>query len=187
MEALIPLAIIAMVLLIPLLWYVAVFNRFTRLKQHLRESWSDIQVELQRRYELIPNLVATVKGYADHEREVFREVAELRNRAAANHGSVQSQGSDERNLEFGLRKLYAVAESYPELKASEHFLALQQELSLTEDRIAAARRFYNGNVRDLNQLRQSFPTSLVASLSGFEGGDYFHSATEAAQPVSVSL
>ena len=187
MEALIPLAVIAMVLLVPLGWYVAVFNRFTRLKQHLRESWSDIDVELQRRYELIPNLVATVKGYAQHEREVLREVTELRNRAAANHGSVSSQGRDERDLELGLRKLYAVAEAYPDLKASAHFLALQQELALTEDRIAAARRFYNGNVRDMNQLRESFPTSIVAGMSGFEAGEYFESTADAAGPVSVSM
>lgn len=175
-----------MVVLVPLVWYLAVFNRFTRLRQHLRESWSDIEVELQRRYELIPNLVATVQGYAKHERDVLHEVTELRNRAAANHGSVSSQGKDERNLDFGLRKLFAVAEAYPDLKASVHFLALQQELSLTEDRIAAARRFYNGNVRDLNQLRESFPTSIVASMSGFDGGEYFESTAEPG-PVRIAL
>lgn len=176
MESFIPLIIVGLVVLLPLVWFIAVFNRLTRLRQHLRESWSDIEVELQRRYELIPNLVSTVQGYARHEREVLREVTELRNRAAANQGRVGSQGQDERALEFGLRKLFAVVEGYPELKASHHFLALQQELSLTEDRIAAARRFYNGNVRDLNQLCEAFPTSIVADASGFEQGEYFEGA-----------
>lgn len=186
MEVLIPLAILAAIVLIPFAWYVAVFNRFTRLRQHLRESWSDIEVELQRRYELIPNLVATVQGYAKHEREVLSEVTELRNRAAANHGPVSSQSRDERDLDLGLKKLYAVAEAYPDLKASQHFLALQQELSLTEDRIAAARRFYNGNVRDLNQLRESFPTSIVGSMGGFEQAEYFDSTSEPG-PVRMAM
>jgi LemA protein len=186
MESLILLIVVALVVLVPLGWFVAVFNRFTRLRQHLRESWSDIEVEMQRRYELIPNLVATVKGYAEHEREVLSEVTELRNRAAANHGPVSSQGRDERALELGLKKLYAVVEAYPGLKASAHFLALQQELTLTEDRIAAARRFYNGNVRDLNQLCESFPTSIVASMTGFEQGEYFESDA-GNQPVSVTM
>src|SRR5690606_1451036 len=108
--------------------------------------------ELQRRHDLIPNLVATVEGYAKHEREVLREVMELRNQAAARHSSVGSQERDERALDVGLQRMYAVAEGYPDLKASTQFLALQQELAITEDRIAATRRFYNGNVRDLNQL-----------------------------------
>ena len=168
MEVLLPLLLIALVVIAPLGWLIGSYNRFARLRQHMRESWSDIEVEMQRRYELIPNLVETVKGYAKHEREVFSEVTELRNRAAANHGTASSQAVDERALLIGIDKLYAVAEAYPDLKASAHFLALQEELTLTEDRIAAARRFYNGNVRDLNQLCESFPTNLVASMFNFE-------------------
>ncbi len=187
MEAFIPLAIVLAVVFLPLLWLVATYNRFNRLRQHLRESWSGIEVELQRRYDLIPNLVETVKGYAAHERTVLNEVTHLRNQAAGNHGAIKSQSDDERRLELGLRKLYVVAEAYPDLKASTNFLALQQELAITEDRIAATRRFYNGNVRDLNQLCEQFPTNLVAQMFGFEKGDYFDAAEGADRVPSTAV
>ena len=134
-----------------------------------------MDVELQRRYELIPNLVETVKGYAAHEREVLERVVELRNRAAANHDRPDRQVGDERALESGLGRLFAVAEAYPELKASERFLDLQRELANTEDRIAAGRRFYNANVRELNQLCRTFPSSIVAGVFGFETQGFFES------------
>jgi LemA protein len=186
MEALIPLALLALVVAMPLVWFIASYNRFARLRQHLRESWSDIEVEMQRRYELIPNLVETVKGYATHERDLLSEVVQLRNRAQANHGSATSQATDERALSIGVTRLLAVAEAYPDLKASSHFLALQQELANTEDRIAAARRFFNGNVRELNALCESFPTNFVASLFGFTRSDYFD-AVEGAERVPATF
>src|SRR5688500_17626296 len=142
---------------------MATFNRLVRVRQHIGESWSDIDVELKRRYDLIPNLVESVKGYAAHERGVLEEVVALRNRAAANHGSASEQAVDESALTLGVKQLFAVAESYPQLRADAHFLALQEELAVTEDRLAAARRFFNGNVRELNQLCDSFPTNIVAS------------------------
>lgn len=183
MEPIFAIIIIGAVLLLPLIWLVANYNRMARLRQHIRESWSDIDVELKRRYELIPNLVATVKGYATHERETLERVIELRNRAAANHGSAGSQAVDESALMLGLKRLFAVAEAYPQLKADANFLALQKELANTEDRIAAARRFFNGNVREMNQLCQTFPTNLLASWFGFSGGEYFQLDSEAERVV----
>ncbi len=166
-----------------LLWGVATFNRFVRLRQHIKESWSDIDVELKRRYELIPNLVATVKGYAAHEREVLESVTELRNRAAASRGSAASQAVAESALMLGMKKLFAVVEGYPELKASSNFISLQEQLAETEDRIAAARRFFNGNVRDMNVTLQSFPTSIVGSMFNFEPGTFFKLDAEAERVV----
>lgn len=161
------------VLLIALLWVVLNYNRFVRLRQHIRESWSGIDVELKRRYELIPNLVATVKGYASHEQRVLEEVTELRNRAMANHGDADSQALDESKMLICLKKLFALAEAYPDLKADTHFLALQREISLTEDRIAAARRFYNGNIRAMNKMCGQFPTNILAKVFGFRPGTFF--------------
>ncbi len=187
MEVLIPLALLAAVILMPLVWLIASYNRFARLRQHMRESWSDIEVEMQRRYELIPNLVETVKGFAAHERAVLSEVVELRNRALANHGSAASQAVDEQALSIGVGKLLAVAEAYPDIKANTHFLALQRELTNTEDRIAASRRFYNGNVRELNQLCESFPTNIVASVFDFSKSEYFDAVEGAERVPSVSV
>jgi len=177
------LIILAVVVLLPAIWLIANYNRMARLRQHIRESWSDIDVELKRRYDLIPNLIETVRGYAAHERETLTRVTELRSRAAANHGSAGSQASDEAALMLGVKQLFAVAERYPELKADANFLALQKELANTEDRIAAARRFFNGNVREMNQLCQSVPTNLVASMFGFSGGEYFELGSEAERVV----
>ncbi len=172
------------VLGIVLVWLIVTYNRFVRLRQHVRESWADIDVELKRRYELIPNLVETVQGYAAHEKELLQRVTELRNRAAANRGSAASQAGDETALMLGLQELFAVAEDYPELKASTNFLSLQQQLAETEDRIAAARRFFNGNVRDINALRESFPSSIVAGMFDFEAETFFQldSAAERVVP-----
>ena len=168
-----PLVVIGVVVLIGLIWLIAVYNRFVRLKHAVKESWAGIDVELKRRYELIPNLVATVKGYARHERELLERVVELRNQAEGNRGSADSQGRSENALQVGLRSLFAVAEGYPELKSDRQFLALQEELGITEDRIAAARRFFNGNVRDLKNMKEQFPTSLVGGMVSDADTSYF--------------
>lgn len=167
-----------------LIWLIANYNRFVRCQTHMRESWADVDVELKRRYDLIPNLVETVKGYATHERAVLAEVTELRSRAMQPHRGATDQAVDETALAIGLERMMALVENYPDLKADTHFLALQRELTNTEDRLAAARRFYNGNVRELNELTESFPTNLIASVFGFERADYFEvaSAAERAAP-----
>jgi LemA protein len=183
MEALIPIAILVGILLAPLVWLIGNYNRFVGVRQHIRESWSDIEVEMKRRYELIPNLVETVRGYAKHEREVFESVTRLRNQALANHGTASEQAVDENALAIGMKRLFAVAEAYPTLKADVHFLALEQELANCEDRIAAARRFFNANVRDMNQLCDSFPSNLIAGLFGFERAAYFELSSDAERVV----
>lgn len=167
------LIVVAVVALVPLLWWIVTYNRFVRLKHTVKESWADIDVELKRRYELIPNLVATVKGYARHEAAVLERVVALRNAAMANHGSAASQAKDENALLLGMKSLFALAEGYPQLKSDANFRALQEELAVTEDRIAASRRFFNGNVREMRNLRESFPTSLVAGAMGLEEPTFF--------------
>ncbi len=166
--------------LLLLIWIVGTFNGLVRLRQHVRESWHGIDVQLKRRYDLIPNLVSAVKGYAAHERGLLEGLAAARTKAQANRGPVASQVEDERPLVSGLRQLLALAERYPELKADRNFRALQEELADTEDRIAAARRFFNGNVRDYNTRRETFPSSLLASLFGFRG-EAFWEIEEASQ------
>ncbi len=165
------------------LYVIFIYNRLVSLRQTVSQSWSDISVQLKQRHDLIPNLVETVKGYAAHERDVLNEVVTLRNRAAANHGPAGEQAVDETALALGVKHLFAVAENYPQLRADAHFLALQEELAVTEDRLAAARRFFNGNVRELNQLCDSFPTNIVAGMFGIERGSYFELSSEAERVV----
>lgn len=172
MEGLIVLAVLAAPLLLVLFWWVAVYNRIVGVRQHLRESWSDIEIELRRRLDLIPALVETAKGYAAHEQAVMETVARLRS-MQSDPEHARSRGEDERRVESAAHRIVALAESYPELQADQQFLALQQELTETEDRIAAARRFYNANVRDLNQLREQFPSNVVASAAGIQQAEYF--------------
>ena len=155
------------------LYVVIAYNRFVRQRNLIEESWGQIDVELRRRYDLIPNLVETVKGYAAHERQTLEAVMAARARASAPSSSVAEQAADEGALTQSLRGLLAVAENYPNLKADAQFLALQQQLTETEDRIAAGRRFYNGNVRSFNTRVESFPSSIVASTFNFEKADYF--------------
>jgi LemA protein len=161
------------IIVVILLWIAAMYNRLVRLRQHCREAWSTIDTELKRRYDLIPNLVETVKGYAAHERETLEAVIDARSRALASTGSPQSQATDENALISTLRRLLVVVEQYPGLKASRHFLHLQEELANTEDRIQAARRFYNGNVRDLNTRIEVFPSNIIAGAFGFEPEEFF--------------
>ncbi len=171
-----------------LLWAAINYNALVRVRQHVRESWSDIDTELKRRYDLIPNLVATVQGYAQHERELLARVTEARARAQASHGSPGSQARDEAPLISGVRQLLAVAEAYPDLKASEQFLALQGQLAETEDRIQRARRYFNANVRELNTRVEAFPSNLVARMFRFRQEEFFEvEAAVERQAVGVSF
>lgn len=160
-------------IIIFMLFFASVYNSLVTLRNHIAEAWSNIETELKRRYELIPNLVETVKGYARHERETLEHVVELRNQCAADRGSIHHQENTEKELVSAVRRLLALAEAYPELKADEHYCALQRELVNTEDRIQAARRFYNGNVREYRNKCEMFPSSLIARLFRFEPRDYF--------------
>ena len=164
---------LAFVLLVVLLWLVVTHNRFVRLRHLVHESWRQVDVELVRRHDLVPNLVRVVAAYAAHERAVLDRVVALRDRAAAPSATVDQQGGDEAGLTSALRDLFALGEAYPTLRADQHFLALQRQLSETEDRIAAARRFYNGNVRALNTRVEMFPSSVVASLWHVTQAGYF--------------
>jgi LemA protein len=168
-----PLVILGAFLLLILIWAIGTYNALVRLRQQCKESWSGIDTELRRRYDLIPNLVQTVKGYAAHERGVLEAVVEARNRALASTGSPGSQARDENAFLGALRGVFALSEGYPELKASGNFLRLQEELADTEDRIQAARRFYNANVRDLNTRIMVFPSSLIARGYAFQKEEFF--------------
>jgi len=148
-------------------------NRFIAQQQLIDNAWANVDTELRRRYDLIPNLVRTVEGYATHEREVLRSVVEARSQAVSSNGDVSDQEAPEQALVHSLRSLLAVAEAYPDLKADKHFLELQRELAVTEDRIQAARRLFNGNVRDYNQRVESVPSNIVAAVAGFRRRDYF--------------
>jgi LemA protein len=152
---------------------IASYNRFVSQRNLVRDAWANIDTELRRRYDLIPNLVETVKGYASHEREVFENVTKARAMAAAATGSPAEQAAAEGPLVAALRQLFAVAENYPDLKANQNFLALQAELSNTEDRLQTARRFYNSNVRDYNRRVQSFPSNVIARSFGFTEEQFF--------------
>lgn len=162
-------------------YVIYAYNRFVKLVQRTDEAWADIDVQLKRRYDLIPNLVETVKGYASHERGVFEEVTEARAKATQVHvdpsditpEQLQAMAGAETSLTQSLGKLLAVAEAYPDLKASENFSQLQAELTDTENKIQAARRFYNSNVRELNIALQSFPSNIVGNMFSFVERDYF--------------
>ena len=168
-----PYYAVAGAVLLVAFWVVLSYNRFVNQKNLIANSWSNVDTELRRRYDLIPNLVETVQGYAAHERAVFEEVTEARARAVSTEGTPEEQAAAERPLVTGLRHLFAVAEGYPELTASTNFLHLQRELANTEDRIQAARRFFNANVADYNRRVQSVPSNLIAKLWNFEEAEFF--------------
>ncbi|PIV46065.1 hypothetical protein COW09_02290 [bacterium (Candidatus Moisslbacteria) CG12_big_fil_rev_8_21_14_0_65_36_11] len=151
---------------------IAIYNGLISLRNRVEEAWSDIEVQLKRRHDLIPNLIETVKGYAAHEKGVFEEVTEARARALSATTPAEA-GAAERGLAGALKTLFAVAENYPTLRASENFQKLQEELSDTENKIQAARRFYNGNVRDFNIKQETFPSNLVASTFNFKKAEFF--------------
>lgn len=173
--------IIAVVVVAILLWAVGVYNGLVKLRNLVQEAWRQIDVELQRRHDLIPNLVETVKGYAKHEKGTFEEVTKARSMAAAPGSSPAEQAAQENMLTQALGKLFAVVENYPELKADKNFQQLQAELTNTEDRIAAGRRFYNANVRTLNTRVETFPVNIIAGMFGFHKEEYFETEDEAAR------
>ena len=187
METLIVIAIVVVVAL----YGVRLYNAFVAMKARVEEAWSDIQVQMKRRYDLIPNLVETVKGYAAHERETLEAVVAARNKAVATNGSPEEQAAADRALTGALGKLMLVVEAYPELKADQNFRALQDELTQTEDLIKGARRFYNGAVRELNVAVDQFPSNLVAGVFKFGKAQYFEldedEKVAASKPVPVSF
>jgi len=165
--------IVLIVLGIIVLWAVYAFNRFISLKNRSHEAWADIEVQLKRRYDLIPNLINTVKGYATHENKVFDQVTSARSNAMNSQGANKNHAEAENMLSGALKSLFAVSEAYPDLKANQNFLALQSELSDTENKIQAARRFYNTNVRDLNISIESFPSQIIAKAFKFPKMEFF--------------
>ncbi len=182
-EMLVILGIVAIVVL----WAIATFNRMIVLRNRIDNAWSQVDVQLRRRYDLIPNLVQTVKGYAAHERQTFEEVTKAR-QAGIDARTVQDQAQAENMISQALRRLFAVAENYPQLRASENFMQLQEELTGTESKIAYARQFYNDSVLGYHNLIQSFPARIVASMGNFQKRDYFEIEEEAARgPVQVQF
>ncbi|MEX1026713.1 MAG: LemA family protein [Candidatus Paceibacterota bacterium] len=176
------------VIVLLVLWAIWAYNHFIKLVNRTEEAWADIDVQLKRRYDLIPNLVNTVQGYASHEKETFQNVTEARSQAmqAEATGDPTKTAQAENMLSGALKSLFAVAEAYPDLKANENFKELQRELADTENKIQAARRFYNGNVRNLNTAVQSFPQNVVAGMFSFSQRDFFE-IEEAAERESVKV
>ncbi len=172
----IPLGLLLFVLML----FIGMYNGLVSVRNHCEEAWSNIDTELQRRYDLIPNLVNTVKGYAKHERELLEELVQLREQASQNRGDVASQAVDENKLQQALSKLMVRLEAYPDLKASGNFVELQKELANTENRIQAALRFYNGNVRENNNRIEQFPSNLVAAWFHFGKREFFELENPAA-------
>lgn len=181
--------ILIAVLALILFWFIATYNGFIKLINRAKEAWADIDVQLKRRYDLIPNLVNTVKGYATHESATFEKVTSAR-AAAIGAQNIHDKGEAENMLSGALKSLFAVSEAYPDLKANTNFLELQRELSDTENKIQAARRFYNGNVRDLNTKIESIPSNIIAGMFSFAKMEFFEleAGEEAArQPVEVKF
>lgn len=176
--------IVVVVLVVVGLVLMGMYNGLITLKNRVDEAWSDIDVQLKRRYDLIPNLINTVKGYATHEKELFENVTKART-AAMNAGTPGEKQDAENMLSGTLKSLFAVSENYPDLKANQNFLELQRELSDTEDKIQASRRFYNGNVRDFNTKIQVFPTNLIAGMLGFAKREFF--AADEAEKENVNV
>ncbi|MEK7447223.1 MAG: LemA family protein [Patescibacteria group bacterium] len=165
---------------------IYIYNSLIRAKIRVDEAWSDIDVQLKRRYDLIPNLIETVKGYAKHEKEVFEKVTRARTEAMGATDPA-TKGKSENMLTDTLKSLFAVAENYPDLKANENFLELQRELTDTEDKIQAARRFYNGNVRDFNTKIQVFPNNMLAGILGYKDREFFEAEEGDKKPVKVDF
>lgn len=182
------LIVIAALLGVIIMFVIGSYNGLVTLRNRVEEAWSDITVQLKRRTDLIPNLVNSVKGYATHEKEVFEKVTEARS-AIMNAQGVADTAKAENMMEGALKSLFAVAEAYPDLKANQNFLQLQEELVDTEDKIQASRRFYNGGVRDLNTKIQTFPANIIAGMFHFEAKEFFEVEDRAAveKPVEVKF
>ena len=168
--------IVVILAVVFVIYAVSVYNGFVRLKNRVTEAWSDIQVQMKRRYDLIPNLVETVKGYAAHEKGTLEKVIQARNMAMGMHENMQEVTQSENMLTGALKSIFALSENYPDLKANANFIELQLELRDTEDKIQAARRFYNGNVLAFNTKIEMFPSNIVAALFHFEKREFFELA-----------
>ncbi len=182
------MTIVFIILGIIVLWFIASYNGFVRVRNRVQEAWADIEVQLKRRYDLIPNLVNTVKGYATHESTAFEKVTAAR--AAAMGATTTADHAQAENMLTGaLKSLFAVSEAYPDLKANTNFVELQRELADTENKIQAARRFYNGNVRDYNTRLQVFPANMIANMFGFTASEFFDIDDNGveSQPVEVKF
>lgn len=179
------LYIILAVVVVIIFWLIALYNGLIRLKNRVEEAWSDIDVQLKRRYDLIPNLIETVKGYAKHEKETLEKVIKARNSAMQAQGAAKAGA--ENILSATLKSIFALSESYPDLKANQNFLQLQDELSDTENKIQAARRFYNTNVRDFNTKIQIFPNNLMADMLKFTEREFFEAGEEEKENVEVKF
>ncbi|MFA5047477.1 MAG: LemA family protein [Patescibacteria group bacterium] len=179
--------IIVVIIAIIIVWLIMVYNKLVTLKNRTDEAWSDIDVQLKRRHDLIPNLIETVKGYASHEQQTLQKVIEARNVAMASGGDLKAKAEAENALSSTLKSIFALAESYPDLKANQNFLKLQDELSDTENKIQAARRFYNGNVRDFNIQVQIFPNNLINNMLKFKQFQFFEAAAEEKANVEVKF
>ncbi|MFW0838068.1 MAG: LemA family protein [Candidatus Komeilibacteria bacterium] len=176
---------ILIIIALVIIWLIALYNKLINLRNRCQEAWSDIDVQLKRRYDLIPNLVEAVKGYAKHEQETLDKVIKARNSAMQAQGADKAQAENE--LSATLKSIFALSENYPDLKANQNFLQLQDELTDTENKIQAARRFYNTNVRDLNIALQTFPSNLIAKLLGFKARDFFVTEAESKEPVKIKF
>jgi LemA protein len=182
------LTILLVVLVLVILWLIGTFNSLIKMRNRMREALSDIDVQSKRRFDLIPNAIETVKGYAKHEQGIFENVTKARAAAMGATGSAIEKAGAENQLSQTLKTLFAVSENYPDLKANANFLALQQELSDTENKMMSARRFYNNTVLDLNTKIQTFPSNLVAGMFNFSTEKFFEAASEAEkQPVQVKF
>jgi len=182
-----PLLILGIIAVVLVLWVIGIFNGLVTTRNRVKEAWSDIDVQLKRRYDLIPNLIETVKGYATHEREVLERVVQARSQAMGAN-TIQEHAKAENQLSGALKSLFALSEAYPQLRAVESFVKLQDELTDTEDKIQAARRFYNTTVLNLNNKIEQFPSNIIASSFGFTKEEFFEleNATER-EPVRVSF
>lgn len=178
--------ILIIVLVVAAIWIISIYNGLITLKNRVDEAWSDIDVQLKRRYDLIPNLINTVKGYAAHEKEVFEKVTAARTMAMG-AGTTEEKAEAENMLSGALKSLFAVSEAYPDLKANQNFLELQRELTDTEDKIQASRRFYNGNVRDYNIKIQVFPTNIFAGMLNFTKREFFEATEGEKENVKVEF
>lgn len=181
------LLVVLIVLGVVLVFFIAIYNTLITLRNRADNAWAQVDVQLRRRYDLIPNLVETIKGYAKHEREVFEKVTQARS-MAINAGTIKEHGQAENMLAGALKSLFAVVENYPELKANQNFLLLQEELAGTEGKIAYARQFYNDSVMKFNLRQQVFPSNIIARMFNFKEKDYFEiEEAEARKPVAVKF